>query len=189
MDNACRLSENAKAYLSVFQDILDKMKREMTGAGLTDSISRNFIVQMLPHHRAAIEMSKNILRYTTSLSLQEIAAGIVEEQTKSIENMRQIERACAKCRNSERDQRLYRRQTDQILRTMFVDMGGAAGSNRINCDFMREMIPHHKGAVEMSKNALRFELCPELTPILEAIIASQEKGIDQMQKLLDCMGC
>lgn len=189
MNQSCRLSENAKDYLSVFQGILDKMEREMTGAERTDSISQNFIVQMIPHHRAAIEMSKNILRYTTSLPLQEIAANIVEEQTKSIENMKRIQRGCAGLCNCERDLRLYRRRTDQIIRSMFAGMGRAAGTNRINCDFMREMIPHHRGAVEMSTNALQYDICPELIPILDAIITSQEKGIAQMQSLLKCMGC
>lgn len=43
MNRPCRLSENAKDYLSVFQGILEEMEREMTGAALTDSISQNFI--------------------------------------------------------------------------------------------------------------------------------------------------
>ncbi|MFR1761526.1 DUF305 domain-containing protein, partial [Frisingicoccus sp.] len=72
---------------------------------------------------------------------------------------------------------------------MFCDMGNARVTNQVNCDFMWEMIPHHRGAVEMSKNALRYHICPELRPILEAIITSQERGIRQMCHLLRCMGC
>lgn len=53
------------------------MIQGMTEAELTGSISDNFIVQMIPHHRAAIEMSGNILKYTTSIPLQEIALGII----------------------------------------------------------------------------------------------------------------
>lgn len=59
----------------------------ITNAELTDSLSHNFIVQMIPHHRAAIEMSENLLQYTTFVPLQRIAQNIVNEQTKSIENM------------------------------------------------------------------------------------------------------
>ena len=51
---------------------------------------------------------------------------------------------------------------------------------------MREMIPHHKGAIRMSENALRFDICPELKPILCEIITSQQKGVSEMTQLLRC---
>ena len=63
----------------------------------------------------------------------------------------------------------------------------ACAGNRINADFMREMIPHHEGAVRMSENALCFPLCPELVPILSRIIVSQKKGVREMKRLLRCV--
>ena len=42
-------SNVTKKYLSRFYDILDAMIWEMSNADLTDSISHNFIVQMIPH--------------------------------------------------------------------------------------------------------------------------------------------
>lgn len=54
---------------------------------------------------------------------------------------------------------------------------------------MREMIPHHRGAVRMSENALRFCLCPELVPLLNEIIVSQKKGIKEMECLLKKLDC
>lgn len=189
MNERCQLSNVTKDYLTRFHCILDEMIEGMTSACLTDSISQNFIVQMIPHHRAAIEMSQNILQYTTNVPLQNIAEQIVTEQTKSIENMRRIEKTCSTCCNAERDLCLYKRRTEQILQTMFDGMGSARATNRINADFMREMIPHHRGAIAMSENALQYEICPELIPILQAIISSQKKGVQQMQALLRCMEC
>ncbi len=52
-----RLSNVTENYLSEFYCILDRMIESITEAELTDSISHNFIVQMIPHHRAAIGMS------------------------------------------------------------------------------------------------------------------------------------
>jgi len=183
------LSNVTKEYLSTFHCILEKMIREMTSAELTDSISYNFIVQMIPHHQAAIEMSRSILRYTTNVPLQEIASRIIEEQTKSIENMCAILDTCKGCQNCQQDLLLYQRKTDQILQTMFSEMSTARTSNEINCDFMWEMIPHHQGAIRMSENALQYVICPDLVPILEAIISSQKRGVMQMQSLLRCIRC
>ncbi|MBC8546726.1 DUF305 domain-containing protein [Clostridiaceae bacterium NSJ-31] len=180
------LSNVAKNYLCRFYEILDEMIAEMTTAELTDSISHNFIVQMIPHHRAAIEMSRNLLQYTTFIPLQNIATNIITSQTKSIENMEAALDRCSELKNTEQELRLYERRFRQITQTMFTDMGTAPVSNQINADFMREMIPHHKGAIQMSKNALSFPICPELKPILQAIIISQQEGVQQMEALLCC---
>ena len=184
MDSNCELSHVTKAYLDHYYDILNTMICDMTSVTLTNSISDNFIKQMIPHHLAAIKMSKNILQYTTNLQLQSIATNIISEQTKSISNMLAIQCKCSTLTNSEYDLYLYMNNFNKIAETMFMKMGSAAITNDINANFMREMIPHHKGAVRMSNNALMFNICPELKPILYAIITSQCKGINQMQQLL-----
>jgi len=178
------LSDVSRDYINTFQRILSKMIKSMTEAELTESISHNFIVQMIPHHRAAIEMSKNILRYTTNIQIQNIALNIISEQTESIENMRKIKCDCMELTNSEQDICSYQKNVNQIMNTMFHNMENAYTSNQINLDFIYEMIPHHKGAIEMSNNALQYNICPQLKPILYAIINSQQKGIIQMRKLI-----
>ncbi len=189
MDRQYQLSNVTKDYLTTFHHILDKMIKDMTEAKLTYSISHNFIVQMLPHHKAAIEMSENILKYTTNLQLQHIAENIIKEQTKSIENMEEILNKCSELINSDSDVYLYQKRVENILTTMFSGMENAYTTNDINCDFMKEMIPHHRGAVEMSKNALQYDICPDLKPVLYAIISSQERGIAEMQRLSRRLGC
>lgn len=186
---SCGLSQAAEAYLAEFDCILEKMIRGMTCAPLTDSISHNFIVQMIPHHMAAIRMSQNILQYTDDKTLQTIAADIIREQTKSIADMRAIEQVCNCCKNTSESIRSYQCRMRQIMQDMFTEMKNACATNQISCDFMWEMIPHHEGAVKMSKTTLNADICPELCPILEAIICSQEKGIMQMRKLLRTIGC
>ncbi len=178
-----------RAYLDTFDCILQEMICGMTGASLTDSISHNFIVQMIPHHRAAIQMSQNILNYTCNRALRDIASNIISEQTKSIENMRSIERSCSRCTNTKDELKLYQSSMNHIMQCMFSEMRRACATGRIDCDFMWEMIPHHEGAVKMSETTLRNNICAELIPILEAIISSQRKGITEMQCLLRCLGC
>ncbi len=185
----CPLSDVAKTYLDVFSCILETMIKEMTEAALSDSVSHNFIVQMIPHHRAAIEMSNNILNYTTDLAVQNIATQIIKEQTQSIEDMQNMLPRCECMKNTREALCLYNRQMNRIMQAMFSAMGAACATNRLNINFLREMIPHHRGAVEMSRLTLQYPVCPELTPILESIIAEQERGIMQMQHLLFCGTC
>lgn len=39
----------------------------------------------------------------------------------------------------------------------------------------------------MSENLLRYDICPELKPIVDAIITSQRRGIQEMEQLLLCI--
>lgn len=185
--HTCGRNEQARAYLAEFRRILADMEAGMTGAELCGSISHNFIVQMIPHHRAAIEMSENILQYTGCAALEKIARGIITEQTESIAQMEAALSGCTECRNSREAVCCYQNRVDAIMRTMFRDMACAPGTNCLDADFMREMIPHHLGAIRMSENALAYPICPELCPILEAIIRSQKRGVRQMQNLLRCL--
>ena len=74
-----------------------------------------------------------------------------------------------------------------ILEEMIQGMTSAELTGSISSNFIVQMIPHHEGAVEMSENALMFCICPELIPVLEAIITSQKRGIMQMDQLLRCI--
>lgn len=161
---------NLVNYIKNYNDILDKMTDGMCNAELTDSISHNFITQMIPHHMAAIEMSENILKYTNNSELISIADGIIKEQTESIKNMQKIFGSCSDNLNSGNCVKKYQSEVCKIMKTMITGMKNARANNFINCDFIREMIPHHEGAVKMSENALKFKICTELVPILNAII-------------------
>ena len=179
----------AREYLYTFDGILDEMIWCMTGAEPGGSISHNFIIEMIPHHQSAIEMSRNILKYTKNESLCRIATQIIEEQTKGIEEMCRMEKCCCKVRNTQEDLCRYSQDMEKIMREMFAQMKGACATGQVSCDFMWEMIPHHEGAVRMAETALCFPLCQELGPVLQNIIASQKKGIEQMRNLQRCMGC
>ena len=80
----------AQTYLDRYRVILDEMIREMTSAPLCCSISHNFIVQMIPHHEAAVKMSENLLQYSRCEPLRNIAENIITTQTRGIRQMEQL---------------------------------------------------------------------------------------------------
>jgi uncharacterized protein (DUF305 family) len=55
-------------------------------------------------------------------------------------------------------------------------MAGAADQH-----FIIQMIPHHEGAIEMAKVALERSKRPEILTLANAIIAAQQKEIDDMR--------
>lgn len=189
MNNSCVLSQNTQSYLARYNNILSRMASRMESAEINSSISGSFIRQMLPHHEAAIEMSENLLRYTTNLELQSIAEGIITEQTRSIAAMRRIEQTCSATRNTPQSAARYSGCVSQIVETMLSSMESSLSSNSIDCNFISEMLPHHEGAIRMSRLALRFSLCPGLIPILNDIISSQSRGIRRLREVRAALGC
>lgn len=183
----CELNETNKAYLDRFCIILDDMIHGMTHRALTDSIADNFIMQMIPHHRAAIEMSVNILDYSNNMQIQNIASNIITEQTKSIEDMLNVQSVCSSIRNSPCHLEHYQNRFNAITATMFEEMYNACTDNNLNANFIREMIPHHQGAIEMSENVSQYIICPQLHPIIRSITLSQTRGIARMETLLACL--
>lgn len=59
--------------------------------------------------------------------------------------------------------------------TMAIEYTGNA-----DVDFIKGMIPHHQGAVEMAKIVLEHGKDPEVRKLAEAIIAAQESEIKWM---------
>ena len=73
----------AAEYLRRYREILDTMIDEMSNAQLGCSISQNFIMQMIPHHRAAIEMSRNLLEHSRFRPVRCIAENISHRRPKA----------------------------------------------------------------------------------------------------------
>jgi uncharacterized protein (DUF305 family) len=70
------------------------------------------------------------------------------------------------------------------MKTMMKNMHAAGVSGNPDVDFLAMMIPHHQGAVEMSRLALIYGKDPLTRRIAEEIIASQTAEIAAMTERL-----
>ena len=129
MIHICKYEEDTKNYLTRFYEILEEMIKNMNGAQLTDSLSHNFIVQMIPHHMAAVEMSRNVLKYNPCRPLRSMAEDIVAMQEQGIREMTDALEPCCKLINSSQDLCLYQHRFEQITRNMFTEMNNACSDH------------------------------------------------------------
>ncbi|MEI0797975.1 DUF305 domain-containing protein [Brachyspira intermedia] len=69
------------------QLIMDNMMADMSAIEITGNNDIDFLKGMIPHHQAAIDVSKKILEYTKDDKIKEIANRIIKAQEKEIEDM------------------------------------------------------------------------------------------------------
>ena len=67
---------------------------------------------------------------------------------------------------------------------MHADMMALQNTGNADADFVRGMIPHHQGAIDMAKVELANGKDPEIRKLAEGVIAAQEAEIKQMQDWL-----
>lgn len=156
-----------------------------------------FIDMMIPHHKSAVAMAQIALVRGEHQEVRSLAQQIISSQQDEIAQMQ-----------AWRDAWFPGAATmpmDQMNRTMDSLMGTpSAGAGRVSgmatmmnpaaeaaalCNatgsfdqaFLQMMIPHHQSAVAMAQVALRRAMHPEIKTLAQAIIASQQKEIGQMQ--------
>jgi uncharacterized protein (DUF305 family) len=77
----------------------------------------------------------------------------------------------------------YRQANETMHRNMDIAFSGDA-----DVDFVRSMIPHHQGAIEMAKVALQYAKDEQIRKWATDVIREQEREIAEMQAWLTQKG-
>ena len=188
MANTYLLSDEAKRYLCCYYQILDGMIQGVSAAKLTQSISHNCIVQLLPQHRAAIRLCRNLLEVSNDSAVRRLAQRVAAQEAQAIEELEAELPDAGQLASPQMDLRLFQRRADLIFREMYAQMGATPESNQLDILFLRQMIPQRQGGVRAARTALRYEVSTGLAPILRSVIDAQSREMGQMRALLNQRG-
>lgn len=189
MANTYLLSDGAKRYLCCYYQILDEMIQGVTTAKLTQSVSHNLIVQLIPHQQAAVRMCRNLLEVSDDRAVRRLAQGMADQCAQTVQALEEILPAADPLTNPRPELWLCQRRMDLILREMFARMRSAPEGNRVDAVFLRQMLPHCRGAAQAVRTTLRYELCTQLPPVLRGVLEEQCRDARRMEALLRRMGC
>lgn len=160
--------------------VMDHSKMESSPGAAEAPQVLQFIDTMIAHHQGAVDMAQLVNTRTNRDEMKKLAQSILDEQRREIANMQAWRKD-------------WFADAKPALNMDFPGMrSGMAGmdnvklaglkSNEFDIEFIKQMIPHHEGAIEMAK-ALKAddEKYAELRNMAEAVISTQSAEIEQMK--------
>ena len=172
----------------VSQLILDLMHGAMMKTTFVESkdVEKDFLANMIPHHQGAIDSSKELLKHTKNETLKQIANNIIKAQEAEIKEFSDIlnKKDYKQTKISDKDYEKFVTDEKAIMHRMMSSMHSVKPSSDIDKDFLKAMIEHHQGAVDVSKQILEYSKDEKVREIASRIIKDQEKEIKDFQELL-----
>ncbi len=163
-----------------FETAMSGMMKGMT-APATGKADLDFVQGMIPHHQGAIDMAKVVLQYGKDPEIKRLAEGVVKAQEGEISAMNEWLAKTDKAILPQSPESA--KANDQAMATMMKNMTGKYTGNA-DVDFVKGMIPHHQGAIDMAKVALQYAKDPTLLKLATEIVAAQEGEIGFMNEWL-----
>ena len=161
----------------------DDDNESTSGSPKGSAAEKAFLTGMVAHHESAIEMAGIAQQRGTDPFIKQLAGDITSAQKHEIATMEKIYRRLfdAKLKpdpgahdglglTAEQAGMTHSPNTNAMLRS----------ANPFDRAFVDEMVPHHRGAVAMSKAVLRTTKDSALRALAEGIISAQEREISEM---------
>ncbi len=128
------------------------------------SFDRAFLSMMIPHHTAAVAMSKAVLPVSQDEQVKAWANAIITSQQEEISTMNMLLKP-------------YGGPNVTLMALMQKSMGGMAGVVNMAKDpelaFVQGMLPHHSSAIDMAKLALEKSTDAQVLKLSRDIVVAQ----------------
>jgi uncharacterized protein (DUF305 family) len=140
-----------------------------------------FIDTMVHHHEGAIQMSKSFLDKTQNEELKKFAQQIINDQQKEIAQMMEWREKWFAGKPPAKNMEMPGMMDSmKMMSGDHMKMMETMSGKDSDTHFLDMMIPHHDGALTMSKDALQKAEHAEIKTLANNIIKAQEAEIKKM---------
>jgi uncharacterized protein (DUF305 family) len=143
-----------------------------------------FIDTMIAHHQGAVDMAKLADGRADDADLKQLTTEIIEDQGEEITKMTEWRNAWF----PDKPKQAINMALPGMSHGMTgMDLGklGSLNGPEFDVEFVKQMIPHHEGALEMAKDLHNRTQRPELKEFATTVITDQQAEIDDMKEWSD----
>ena len=161
---------------------MDHSQMKSSEGAAAAPVELQFLDTMIAHHNGAVEMAILAETRTERAELKELVANIISEQEREMAKM------------SEWRNQWFEGKPEAVnmefpgmshgMRGMDLKKLESLKGKEFDIEFLKQMIPHHEGAVQMAKAIPKNDGRRELQELASDIITSQEDEIKQMRAWL-----
>lgn len=168
------------AAVKAYRKASEKMHGEMDIPYSGDA-DIDFASGMVPHHQGAVDMTRVLMAYGKDAQLKELGQRIITWQESEIGIMKRwlVARGGQAAAVNEDAVAAYKEAMAAMHKNMAITYSGDA-----DVDFVRGMIPHHQGAIDMAWVLVKYGRDAELREIAQDVIRSQQQEIAFMNNWL-----
>lgn len=147
------------------------------------AVEKAFLTGMVHHHESAVDMAEIAKERGSAPFITKLGTTIIETQQREISEMKKMHRRLVGSElepdpgahdglglSAEEAGMTHDKQTNQTLRA----------AKPFDRAFVDEMVPHHEGAIKMSRVLLKHSKDAELRRLAESIVTTQEREVEQM---------
>jgi len=158
-------SSNSSSSSKSSDNMMNMNGDSMMGMNMAESVKddQSFLQEMIPHHQEAVDTSTQILNSTVDPELKIFVQKVITDQNKEITEMKTWHKNWFGKEYT----------TNQNYKPMMTEMSGKTGKD-LDKAYIRGMIMHHQGAIEMAKKIKTITQRAELVTLADNIISSQE---------------
>lgn len=183
-DNDSEVSAYLKEQNTILADMMINMSVQESGSAELD-----FLIGIIPHHEAAIDITKSYLKYGgKNKELKKLAKEIIEEHSEETVEMRmllkEIERLAITDKESERT---YLNSYNKMIASHQDMAHEIKTASDVESAYIEGMVIHHQMAVDMAEAILKTTLHDEIKDMAEDIIEMQREEISQMEEIFNDM--
>ena len=139
-----------------------------------------FLDTMIAHHRGADDMAAPCATKAEHAEIKTLCSNIISSQQKEIDQMKAWREKWFSAEAPAINMEMAGMKDS--MKGMDMKKLGALAASDFDLEFIKQMIPHHEGAVIMGSEALQKSTKDEIKILSNAIIKAQETEIKQMKE-------
>lgn len=193
------MMQGQQGMMGMMQGMMGQMMGQMgQGLGMLEGapFEQAFLSMMIPHHRAAVTMARDVLGKTQDSQIRAWANAIIRDQEREIAQMRALLGALGGT-NLAAQRMMTQGMTQGMGMGGMMPNQGAGGMMQSPATgnaaqapqapvsperaFLQAMIPHHLQAVEMATLALQKAQNPVIVKLASDIVRAQAQEVYQMR--------